>query len=372
MTVALDVGFFGYRFMGKAHANALDRLPMFFPEAPAVNRDVLIGRDETALRTAADRLGFDRISTDWESAVEEVDVLHNLGPNFLHADPSIRALESDVHVLCEKPLAASVDDAERMATAARQSDATAGVGFNYRYVPAIQYAKRLIEDGELGEIRHFRGHYLQSGAIDPTSSWSWRYSDELAGGGALGDLGAHTIDLARFLVGDITDLVGQCTTFVDERPDPDGQGTRDVTVDDAYSAQVNFENDAVGTLEASRSAYGHRNDHSIAVHGTNGSVRFSLERPNELEVQSADDRGYQTVLVTDDSDPYMDRWWPAGHVIGWEHTFVHEIYEFLRATTGETTYRPDFQDGLAVQRVIDAVQRSSDHGTRVTVDEPAD
>ncbi|WP_317175968.1 Gfo/Idh/MocA family oxidoreductase [Halomontanus rarus] len=353
--------------MGTAHANALARLPMFFPDAPSVNRDVLIGRDEAELRKAADRLGFDRIATDWESAVDEVDILHNLGPNFLHADPSIRALESGASVLCEKPLAASLDDAKEMDTAAREHDGVAGVGFNYRYVPAIQYAKRLIDNGDLGEIRHFRGHYLQSGATDPTSTWSWRYSAELAGGGALGDLGAHTIDLARFLVGEVSDLVGQCTTFVDERPDPSGSGYRDVTVDDAYSAQVNFENGAVGTLEASRVASGHSNDHSIAIHGTKGSLRFSLERLNELEVQLQDSRGYQTILITDDSDPYVDRWWPAGHVIGWEHTFVHEIYEFLRAVTGEATYRPDFRDGLATQRIIDAIQRSSESGQRMTV-----
>jgi len=261
--VTLDVGFFGYRFMGTAHANALARLPMFFPDAPAVNRDVLIGRDEEALRDAADRLGFDRVSTDWETAVTEVDVLHNLGPNFRHADPSIRALESGSHVLCEKPLAASVDEAERMVAAADDADRVAGVGFNYRYVPAIQYAKRLIDGGDLGEIRHFRGHYLQSGALDPSGMWSWRYSADLAGAGALGDLGAHTIDLARFLVGDVSDLTGQCTTFVDERPDPDGSGTREVTV------EVGPNRERTVTLNASYVSPGPREplSHALAFWG---------------------------------------------------------------------------------------------------------
>lgn len=369
--MAPRVGFLGYRFMGRAHANALARLPMFFPDVPAPDRHVLIGRDESALTAAADRLGFDRTATDWEEAIEWIDVLYNLGPNHLHAEPSIAALERGIHVLCEKPLAATLSAAERMAAAAGEEDLEAGVAFNYRFVPAIRYARNLIAAGELGEIRHVRAHYLQDWLASPDAPWSWRNDVDLAGSGALGDLGAHSIDLARFLVGDaagggdISRVSGNLRTFVDERPQGAGSGTRSVTVDDAYSAQVVFAGGATGTFEASRMARGHKNDHTIAVHGSAGSLRFSLERLNELEVLREDDRGYETILVTDESDPYVEAWWPPGHVLGWEHTFVNENAAFLSAVAGEGTFHPDFEDGLAVQRILDAVQRSDNEGVWV-------
>ncbi|MFB6307762.1 MAG: Gfo/Idh/MocA family protein [Haloarculaceae archaeon] len=356
--MALDVAFLGYRFMGKAHANALTRLPMFFPNAPATNREVLVGRDESELDAAADRLGFDRTSTDWETVIEDVDVLYNLGPNALHPDPSIAALEAGTHVVCEKPLAATLEGAERMARAARDSAATAGVAFNYRYVPAIQYAKNLIDDGVLGDVRHVRGRYLQDWLVDPEAEWSWRNDAEIAGSGALGDLGAHTVDLIQFLVADVDRISGRLRTFVDERPVPDGDDTRPVTVDDAYSAQAELANGAMATLEATRMATGRKNDHTIAIEGTEGSLRFSLERLNELEVHREGQRGFETVLVTDPDDPYVDHWWPPGHVIGWEHTFVHENAAFLSAVVDDTDYAPSFEDGLSVQRVLDAIQRS--------------
>jgi len=369
----LDVGMLGYRFMGKAHANALARLPMFFSEAPATNRDVLVGRDEDALQEAADRLGFDRVATDWESVVEEIDVFYNLGPNHVHADPAIAALEAGTPVFCEKPLAHTTAAAERMAAAAAEADVPAGIAFNYRFVPAIQYARGLIADGELGEIHHVRGRYLQDWLVDPEAPWSWRNDAELAGSGALGDLGAHTVDLLRFLVGaadgagDIERLSGQLRTFVDERPLPDDEATRPVTVDDAYTAQLDFAEGAVGTLEATRFGTGHKNDHTIAVEGSAGALRFSLERLNELEVHTGG-RGFETVLVTDGSDPYVDHWWPPGHVIGWEHTFVHENYEFLSAVAEDGEFEPSFEQGYAVQKLLDAVVRADDRGEWVSVE----
>ena len=364
----LAVGMLGYRFMGRAHANALARLPMFFPDAPAVERDVLIGRDEQALAGAADQLGFARTATDWRDVVEEVDVFYNLGPNHLHAEPSIAALEAGVPVLCEKPLAADDEAAARMADAAAAADVPTATAFNYRFVPAIQYARELIEAGELGEIHHFRGRYLQDWLVDPEAPWSWRLDADLAGSGALGDLGAHTIDLARYLVGDIAELSGHLHRFVDERPTPDGDETREVTVDDAYSAQATFANGAMGTFEASRFATGHKNDHTIEIHGSKGSLRFGLERLNELEVKFEGDRGYQTILVTDEDDPYGGRWWPPGHVLGWEHTFVHENYEFLSAVAEGDEYEPNFQDGLAVQSIIAAIEESDEQGQRVDLE----
>jgi len=384
--MTLSVGFLGYRFMGEAHANALSRLSMFFPDAPDVERHTLVGRDETALADAADRLGFAETTTDYEEAIDAVDVFYNLGPNHVHVDPTIAALEADVHAFCEKPLAPTTEGAERVVAAARESDAVAGIGFNYRFVPAIQYARNLIADGALGEIHHFRGRYLQDWLVDPEAPWSWRNDAELAGSGALGDLGAHTVDLARFLLHDTAGepdrVSGHLRTFVEERPVPgeDGGGldaagsesveTKPVTVDDAYSAQVEFENGAMGTLEASRFAQPHKNDHTVEVNGSAGSLRFSLERLNELELMLEDDRGFQTVLVTDPDDPYVEAWWPPGHAIGWEHTFVHESYEFLTAVDEGATFHPHVGDGLTTQQVLAAIERSDDRGEWVEVTDP--
>ena len=389
MTQPLKIGVLGYRFMGKAHANALARLPMFFPDAPDVERHTLVGRDEEALAEAADRFGFSHTATDWAAAIDEVDVFYNLGPNHVHAEPSIAALEAGVPVLCEKPLAPTLDEAAAMRDAAAEADVPAGTAFNYRFVPAIRYAKGLIEDGELGEIRQVRGRYLQDWLVDPEAPWAWRMDADMAGSGALGDLGAHTIDLADFLVGDevgeIDRLSGHLRTFVDERPvyadgdsgedgdggddadDPAVEEYRDVTVDDAYSAQVAYESGATGTFEATRFATGHKNDHTIEVHGSKGSLKFSLERLNELEVLREGDRGYQTVLVTDETDPYVDHWWPPGHVIGWEHTFVHEDYEFLSAVADGEAFEPSFEQGYAVQTLLDAIGRADERGEWVSV-----
>ena len=378
--MSMNIGVLGYRFMGQAHANALARLPMFFPDAPNVERHTLVGRDEEALASAADQLGFSHTATDPEAAIEAVDVFYNLGPNHVHPEFSIAALDADVPVLCEKPLAPTLDDAERMVTAARESDAIAGCAFNYRFLPAIQHAKGLVASGALGEIRQVRGRYLQDWLTDPETPWEWRLDADLAGSGVLGDLGAHTIDLARFLVGDevgeIDRLSGQLRTFVDERPvdgDNEGDGsdgsdeTREVTVDDAYSAQVSFESGAIGTFEASRYATGRKNDHSIEIYGSEGGLAFSLERLNELEVLRKDGRGYETVLVTDPDDPYVEAWWPPGHVLGWEHAFVHESFEFLSSVRDGTEFHPSFEDAYGVQQVLDAIERSDASGERVDV-----
>jgi len=370
----LRIGVLGYRFMGKAHANALARLPMFFPDAPAIERHALVGRDEDALTDAAERFGFATTATDWEDALDEVDVFYNLGPNHVHAEPSIAALDAGVPVLCEKPLAPTLEEAAAMRDAAAAADVPAGTAFNYRFVPAIRHAREIIEDGELGEIRQVRGRYLQDWLVDPEAPWAWRMDADLAGSGALGDLGAHTVDLANFLVGDRVGAVdrvsGQLTTFVDERPVYDDAGEvaeyRDVTVDDAYTAQVAYESGATGSFEASRVAAGHKNDHTIEVHGSAGSLRFSLERLNELEVLREGNRGYETVLVTEETDPYVDHWWPPGHVLGWEHTFVHENYEFLSAVAEGGEFSPSFAEGYAVQRVLDAIGKSDDCGAWVS------
>ncbi|WP_188974843.1 Gfo/Idh/MocA family protein [Halocalculus aciditolerans] len=364
---ALDVAFLGYGFMGKAHANALARLPMFFPDAPATNRHTLVGRDEAALADAAARLGFDHVATDWREVVADVDVFYNLGPNHLHVDPTVAALEAGTHVLCEKPLAPTIEGAARVADAAAASDAVAGTAFNYRFLPAIQYAKRLLDAGELGDIRQVKGSYRQDWLADADAPWSWRLDADLAGSGALGDLGAHTVDLVQYLVDDVVAVSGNLTTFVDERETPAGE-TKPVTVDDAYSAQAELANGATATLDASRVAAGHENDHAIEIHGTEGSLRFRMERLNELDVKRPGSRGYETVLVTGDDDPYGDHWWPPGHVLGWEHTFIHENDAFLRAVAGDEPFRPSAADGLDVQRVLAAIEDSDARRAWVDVD----
>jgi len=358
--MTLDVGFLGYGFMGKAHANALARQPMFFPDAPTTNRDVLVGRNEEAVREAADRFGFDRVATDWRDVVDEVDVFYNLGPNQIHAEPTIAALESDVHVLCEKPLAPDIDTAREMRDVARKSDAVAATAFNYRYIPAIQLAKRLVDEGELGEIYRFKGRYLQDWLVDPKIPWNWRCDQSIAGSGVVGDVGSHTIDLARWIVGDIERVTGSLKTQISERPAPDGEGTRKVTTDDEYSALVEFKNGAQGVLEGSRVATGRKADNAIEIYGSEGALEFSLRRLNELRFKGADDREYQELLVTEPEDPYMDAWWPAGHIIGWEHAMVHEHYEFLKSIGEEARHRPDFDDGFAVQQIVDAIQKSDE------------
>ncbi len=378
--MTLKAGFIGYAFMGQAHSNALNKLSMFFPDAPDIERHVIVGRSEDSVREAADRFGFANWATDWGSVLDEIDVLYNLTPNNIHPEPSIEALNRGVNVMCEKPLAPTLEEAEEMAEVAEHSDAVAGNAFNYRFSPAIQHAHELIQGGELGEIHQVHGRYFQDWLVDPEAPWSWRNDEEIAGSGALGDLGAHTFDLARFLVGgqvgEFNRISGQLTTFVEERPvqgdgldteDGESRTTRPVTVDDAYSAQVEFENGAIGTFEASRFATGHKNDHSIAVYGSEGGLRFSLERLNELEVNLEGNRGFETRLVTEPEDPYYDHWWPPGHVIGWEHLFVHENYEFLKAVSTGTEFHPNFQDGLRVQKILEAVDKSDSRGEWVSV-----
>ncbi|PCR88836.1 Gfo/Idh/MocA family protein [Natrinema ejinorense] len=362
-----DIGFIGYGLMGTAHANALARLPMFFPDAPASNRHIIAGRDEPALEAAADRYGFDRTTTDWREAVADADVVYNLTPNTLHPEPSIEALETDTHVLCEKPLAATLEGADRMVAAAETTDAVAGCAFNYRYVPALVAIRNLVADGVIGDIRHFRGQYLQDFQADPEDPWIWRNDADVAGYGTVGDVGAHTLDLARWLVGDIDRVAGTLTRFADERPVPETGDRSPVTTDDSYGALLEFANGAQGVLEGSRMATGHKNTNAIELIGSKGAVRYDVERFNEFELQREHDRGFQRISATESSDPYMDAWWPAGHGIGWEHTFVHENYEFLSAIDEGSSYAPDFADAYAVQEVVDAIVESDRSGTWVTV-----
>jgi predicted dehydrogenase len=361
----IGVGMLGYAFMGKAHANAYKTLTyMAWPPPLAPQLVAIAGRDRDAVAQAARRYGFASAVTDWRELVrdERVQLFDNSGPNALHGEPTLAAAQAGKHVICEKPLGR--DAAESLEIWKR----VAGTGvkhmcaFNYRFVPAVRLARELIADGTLGELRHFRARYLQSWGVD-ASLMTWRFDRSQAGSGALGDLGAHIIDLARYLVGELRAVNGITRTFITER---DGHG---VEVDDAFQATVEFDQGATGTLEASRLCPGRLNQLALEINGSRGSIAFDLERLNELQVCLAKSRqpGFQRVLVTEPEHPFMSFWWPPGHIIGYEHTFVHELHHFLTAISQDGEVRPhgaDFEDGYRAAVVCDAIVHSASTGTR--------
>ena len=312
----IGVGMLGYAFMGKAHSNAYKTLAYMTWPPPLVPRLVAIGgRTEEAVAEAARRFGFEKAVTDWHELVSdgEIQLFDNSGPNNLHAEPTIAAAEAGKHVICEKPLARTADESYDVWQRVAATGVKHMCAFNYRFVPAVRLARELLEAGELGEIYHFRGRYLQEwGDIDDEV---WRFDKSLAGSGALGDLGAHVIDLGRYLVGDIESVSGTTRTFKEGRD-----------VDDAFEAAVRFENGAVGTLEASRFCPGRKNSLTWEINGSKGSLVFDLERLNELQVHLRDTKpgdraqGFRTVLVSEADHPFWEHWWPHGHIIGWEHS----------------------------------------------------
>ncbi len=363
---AIGVGMLGYAFMGKAHANAYKTLAYMTWPPPLLPQLVSIaGRNEQAVAEAARRYGFAGHVTDWRAIVadDRVQLFDNAGPNNLHAEPTIAAAEAGKHVICEKPLGR--DAAESYDT--WQRVAATGVkhmcAFNYRFVPAVRLARLLIESGEIGDVHHFRGSYLQEwGAAEIAA---WRFDKSEAGSGALGDLGAHVIDLARYLVGEITEVSAHLATFWPGRE-----------VDDAVESVVRFESGAVGTIEATRFATGRKNAFRWEINGSKGSIAFDLERLNELQVHFNGSKpgdqaqGFRSVLVSEADHPFWEHWWPHGHVIGWEHTFVHELHHLLSAIRDDGDVAPHgatLEDGYRAAEVCDAMVRSAEQGTRETV-----
>ncbi|HST81840.1 MAG TPA: Gfo/Idh/MocA family oxidoreductase [Kineosporiaceae bacterium] len=380
-TDALGVGMIGYAFMGSAHSQAWRSAGHFFdlPLTPRLN--VLCGRDPVATAAAADRLGWSGIETDWRRVLErdDVQVVDICTPGDTHAEIAIAALEAGKHVLCEKPLANSVAEAELMVAAAEAAKAhgvRSMVGFNYRRVPAIALARRLVAAGRLGEVRHVRAQYLQDWIIDPEFPLVWRLQAEHAGSGALGDIGAHIVDAAQYIVADLlAGVSGLTETFIKQRPLAASSSgllvegtvrtgeTGPVTVDDAALFIGRFTGGALGSFEATRFATGRKNAIRIEVNGSKGSLAFDFESMNELQVYDAtapaEIAGFTRVLVTEPEHPYLKAWWPPGHLIGYEHSFTHEIVDLIRDLANGRDPRPSFADGLQVQRVLAAVQESA-------------
>lgn len=374
----VGVGMMGYAFMGKAHNNAYKKLPYMIYPPPAEPKLIAIaGRDADSVAEAAKRYGYETYYTDWRELLknDRVQLFDNGSPNDLHAEPCIAAAKAGKHILCEKPLARSPSEAAEMLDAANKANIKHMVSFNYRFLPAIRLAYDLIQSGKLGEIFHFRAVYLQEWIIDPNFPMIWRLDKKRAGSGALGDLGAHIIDLARFLVGEPRQISAMLKTFVKERPLPDGTGTGRIGVDDAFVSLIEFENGALGTLEASRFCAGRKNYELIEINGSKGSLVFNLERLNELEVfwkdeQPKETHGFHNVLVSESFHPFWGNWWPQGHMIGWEHSFVHEISHLLDAIVNDKDIAPlgaTFEDGYKNAVICDAIQQSAEAGHNIRI-----
>jgi len=384
---SVRIGMVGYKFMGKTHSNAYRVLPMFFPNAVKPEMKVICGRDPVALEQARAQFGWEEGVTDWSELLtrSDIDLIDINAPSDAHKEIAIAAAKAGKHLFCEKPLALNLADSREMLKAAEDAGVKHMVGFNYRFSPAVQLAKKLISDGRIGEIYHFRGQFLQDWILDPNFPLVWRLQKEIAGSGSHGDLGAHVIDMARFLVGEFKEVIGMSETFIKKRPiaeamtglSASGSSTSsemgDVTVDDATLFMARFENGALGSIEATRFAGGHRCTNGFEINGSKGSIKFDFERMNELQVYFTDDaedvQGFRRVLATDAAHAYMDAWWPAGHTIGYEHTFTHEMVELMQALADDRQPSPNFVDGVKCQEVLEAVDRSIEERRWVSISE---
>jgi predicted dehydrogenase len=347
----------GYAFMGKAHSRALQALRhLDVPLRPELVS--ISGRDRDAVEKTREQWGWQEAVTDWRAQVEDerVQLFDNGGPNIVHAEPCIEAARRGKHVLCEKPLGMTAEESHLMWREAEAAGVVNMCGFNYRFVPAVRLARELLEAGDLGDVVHFRARYLQSWGWDADEG-VWRFDPAQAGTGAIGDLGTHIIDIARYLVGEITAVSAHVRAIVPGR-----------RVDDHFVATIEFENGVVGTLEASRLARGRINSNAFEVNGSEGSVVFDVERLNELEVGDA--KGFKRVLVTEPEHPFMRFWWPPGHIVGWGDTFIHELAHMLEAIAGEHDVAPHgatFEDGYRCSEVTEAILRSAESGRREAV-----
>jgi predicted dehydrogenase len=370
----LAVGLIGYNFMGKAHSNAWRQISHFFDLPAHVRLKTICGRNRAAVKKAAAKLGWESFVTDWRRVTDDpkIDIVDICTPNDSHCEIAIAAATAGKAILCEKPLARNVTEAERMARAVKKARVVNMVCHNYRRIPALALAKEMIERGEIGQTFHFRARYAQDWIVDPNFPLVWRLRSDVAGSGALGDIFSHIVDLARYLVGEFSEVCGITQTFVKQRPADLGSRKKvKVTVDDAVSMIGRFKNGALASLEATRFAPGRKNSITLEINGSASSLFFDVEEMNRLKFFSRRDpkdrQGFRDILVTEPNHPYIEKWWPPGHIIGYEHTFTHTIGDFVKAVIAGKSVHPTFEDGLANQRVLDAVTRSARSRSRSAV-----
>ncbi|KPK13198.1 MAG: dehydrogenase [Anaerolineae bacterium SG8_19] len=383
----MNVAIIGTKFMGKAHSNAWLNAPRFFEMGIKPVLKVACGRNEKDLHAFAERWGWEEIETDWRKVIDrdDVDIVDISVPTHLHRDIAVAAAKAGKHIFCEKPFAITVDEAKGMYEAAEAAGIVHYLNHNYRRCPAVRLAKRLIDEGKIGRIFHWRGAYLQDWIVDPDFPLTWHLRKETAGSGPHGDLNSHSIDLARYLVGDIKSVAAIMTTFIKERPLP-GEGAAtftagtggasemgQVTVDDASFMIAEFENGAIGSFEATRFAPGRKNFNYFEIYGSEGSIVFNLERMNELQLFQRDDppdtQGFRTIIATEGGEhDYIANWWPPGHIIGYEHEFHHAVVDFMKAIENGTPIAPNFYDGLKEVEVLAAGAKSAETGQRVSVE----
>lgn len=363
----IRVALLGTKFMGKAHSQAYRNVNMYFPAAPKVEMKVIVGRDAAETEQAAQAYGWREASTDWKAVLkrDDIDLVDVSTPGNLHCEMVLAAARAKKHIVCEKPLANTLGESKRMLAAVKKAKVRHFLMHNYRRCPAVALAKRMIGDGRIGQIFHFRARYLQDWAMSPDVPLVWRFDRKLSGSGALGDLGAHIIDLGRYLCGEITQVSAATETFIKKREKTDGsKAMGNVTVDDAVVMCARFANGAIGTLEASRFAFGRKNHNTFEINGSKGSLVFDLENLNNLKFCSADDapdaQGFREIIaVTKGAHPYADNWWFDGHILGYEHTFTHSVNDFLMALESGAEIHPTFEDGVRNQQVLDAADRAA-------------
>lgn len=387
MAKTLRVGMIGYRFMGKAHSNGWRQAPHFFPLDADIEMNTICGRNPEGVAAAAKELGWKKTSTSWQEVINDpdIDIVDINTPNDSHAEIAIAAANAGKHVLCEKPLGLTVSQCQEMVDAVEKNKVVHMVCHNYRRIPAIAHAKKMIDEGAIGDIFHYRARYAQDWIVDPNFPLVWRLKKGISGSGAHGDINAHIIDLGRYLVGEFTEICGLMNTFIKQRPLEDSSGKGDglggagskemgeVTVDDAAMFIGRFANGALANLEATRFALGRKNNIVIEVNGSKGSLYFDFEDMNRLKYfdnnQPDDRQGFADILVTQPggAHPYVGQWWPPGHIIGYEHTFVHTLADFVNAVAAGQPVQPTFVDGMKNQRVLEAVEESADSKQWVTV-----
>jgi predicted dehydrogenase len=382
----LNVAIIGYKFMGKAHSNAWLRAPYFFDIDAEPVLKVACGRHEEQLREFARRWGWEETDADWRKVVKrkDIDIVDISTPTSLHYEIAIEAAKAGKHIFCEKPMALSYEQAKEMFEVTAKAGVKHYINFNYRRCPAIRLARRLIDEGKIGRVFHWRGAYLQSWIVDPSFPLTWHLRKDSAGAGPQYDLNSHSVDLARYLVGEIKSVSAMTAQFVEERPLPDeaeagtfkaaskGTGKGKVTVEDAAFMLAEFDNGALGAFESTRFAPGRKNYNYFEIYGEKGSLAFDMERMNELKYFSLVDpdyaQGFRTILATEPVHQYVANWWPPGHIIGYEHGHVHAVVDFIRAIESDTQIEPNFFDGMKAMQVLDAGLKSAESGKKVYLD----